>query len=50
MNDYGQKNGNSEWTWRTINIPAREIIAKGDPKINLVEKFMRNECLKLFHS
>lgn len=50
MIDYCGRNGNREWTWRTINITAAEIIAKGEPKLELIEGFMRSECKKLFHS
>ena len=49
MADYRQKNGNEKFTWRTIDIPAKEILEKGDPKLFLVEGFMREECKKLFH-
>ncbi len=37
-----------KFTWRQIDMPSREIVAKGDPKIHLVEKFMREECNHLF--
>ena len=35
-------------TWRQINISSKDIIQKGDPKLNLVESFMREECCQLF--
>jgi len=47
---YRAKNGNSLWSWRTIDIPARTIVEKGDPKVMLVECFMREKCRKLFHA
>lgn len=50
MADYGLTNGNEHWTWRVIHIPAREILAKGEPKLEIVEEFMREECQDLFHS
>jgi len=39
---------NEKFTWRQIDVSAREIVAKGDPKIGLVEGFMREECKPLF--
>lgn len=50
MADYRSRNGNGEWTWRTVHIPAREIFAKGDPHVEIVEGFMRGECRELFHN
>ena len=50
MIDYRIENSNEDWSWRTIHIKASTIIEKGDPKIFLVEEFMRDECRKLFHS
>lgn len=35
-------------TWRQIDISSKDIIAKGDPKLNLAESFMREECCQLF--
>jgi tRNA(Arg) A34 adenosine deaminase TadA len=49
MSDFRAKHGNNDWQWRTIKIPASTIIAQGDPKLALVEGFMRDECKKLFH-
>ena len=50
MIDYKFKKGNNDFTWRTVDIPASEVLQKGDPKLFLVEEFMREECKKLFHS
>ena len=50
MVDHRKKNGNTEWTWRTIDIPAATVLAQGEPKLDIVGEFMRDECLKLFHS
>ena len=50
MIDYRKSNGNQDWSWRTISLPASLVIEKGDPKLFLVEEFMRDECRKLFHS
>lgn len=49
MAQYRMKNGNEMWKWRTINISVSEVLEKGDPKLELVEGFMRKECQKLFH-
>ncbi|MFB6246652.1 MAG: hypothetical protein ABEI74_03620 [Candidatus Pacearchaeota archaeon] len=38
----------SKFTWRQIKIPAKQIIEKGEPELNLEEVFMREECLKLY--
>ncbi len=46
MHSYKLQNGNSDWSWRTINIPASKILQEGDPKLFLVEEFMRKECKK----
>lgn len=43
-----KKQKNKKFTWRQINIPAEEIIAKGKPRLKLHKEFMRKECLKLF--
>jgi tRNA(Arg) A34 adenosine deaminase TadA len=40
---------NKKFTWRQIDISAREIVMKGDPQIKLIEGFMREECCKLFN-
>lgn len=50
MVDYKLKNGNDNWSWRTITVSASLILKKGDPKLFLVEEFMREECKKLFHN
>jgi tRNA(Arg) A34 adenosine deaminase TadA len=50
MDEHRTNNGNSHWSWRTVSIPAREIFAKGDPKIEIVEDFMREDCRALFHA
>lgn len=43
-----KKNNNSKFTWRQISIPAKKIIAKGEPKLGLVEGFMRKDCIGLY--
>ena len=37
-----------KFSWRQINIPCKYILSKGQPKVKLVEKFMRKECNELF--
>lgn len=39
---------NAKFTWRQIDISSKDVIATGDPKLRLVENFMREECCKLF--
>lgn len=50
MKDYRAGSGNSKWQWRTIEVKTREILRKGDPQLDLIENFMREECVKLFHN
>lgn len=50
MADYRSSYGNGDWSWRTLHIPAREIFAKGDPHVKIIEDFLRDECRELFHS
>lgn len=50
MAEYRQANGNATWSWRTLDIPAREIFALGDPHVEIAEGFLREECKNLFHS
>lgn len=41
------RSGSGKFSWRQIEIPTRDVIAKGMPKLKLVEGFLREECLKL---
>lgn len=50
MYNYRAKNGNGNWSWRTIRISARSITEKGDPKPFVIGNFMEEECKNLFHS
>ena len=50
MKEYGLNHGNSEWNWRTIDIPCSEVLERANGDIFVVGEFMREECLKLFHS
>ena len=47
---FRDERGNERWRWRVIDVPAAVIAAKGDPRVDLVSGFMREECLALFHS
>ena len=46
--DFSKGIESSKFKWRQIDISAKDIVAKGDPHINLVEGFMRDECKPLF--
>lgn len=48
--DFAARNGNDNWKWRIIAVPAASIFQKGDPKVTFVEEFLRDECVSLFHS
>ncbi len=50
IKEYGIKNGNNEFKWRIIDIHASKVLEKGNPKLLIVENFMRDECKALFHS
>lgn len=49
MAEFREKFGTTEWTWRTVDLAARAILDQGDPKLFLVEGFLRDECRSLFH-
>ena len=49
MRDYGEKYGNNDYSWRIIDIPTSLILEKGNPKLFLIEEFMREECKRLFY-
>jgi guanine deaminase len=49
MAEFRKLFGNPDWTWRTVDIAARAVIDQGDPKLFLVEGFLRSECKSLFH-
>ena len=44
-----KKNAKGKFTWRQIKIPAKYVVAKGEPKLKIYEGFMRKECLKLYN-
>lgn len=49
MAEFRAKFGIPEWTWRTVDIAARAVLDQGDPKLFLIEGFLREECRLLFH-
>jgi tRNA(Arg) A34 adenosine deaminase TadA len=36
------------YTWRQIDIPARAVVAAGEPTLELHEGVLRDECRSLF--
>lgn len=49
MSEFRGKFGNSDWSWRTVDVAARSILEQGEPKLALQEGFLRDECRDLFH-
>jgi tRNA(Arg) A34 adenosine deaminase TadA len=43
-----RKRKSDKFSWRQIDIPAREIVRKGTPRLELYEGFLKKECIKLF--
>ena len=41
--------GDPDWTWRTVEVGARQVLGSGEPRLFLIEGFMRQECCRLFH-
>ena len=48
--EYRDRHGNPDWPWRVVDVPAREIAERGEPRVTLIAGFLRDECLDLFHS
>lgn len=46
--EFAKNSQNEKFTWRQIDISSRDIAAKGDPQVQVIEKFMREECCQLF--
>lgn len=46
--EFTSTNQNSKFSWRQINIKAREILNAGHPRLELYEGVLREECKKLF--
>jgi tRNA(adenine34) deaminase len=42
--------GNRTWRWRVVDVPAQLIADRGEPRVRLIQGFMRDDCLSLFHS
>jgi tRNA(Arg) A34 adenosine deaminase TadA len=49
MAEFRKKFGNPSFTWRTVDIDAHQILSHGEPKLFLIEGFLRDECQQLFH-
>jgi len=47
--EFGKDLRDTNFTWRQIDISAKDIIAKGDPTLGIVEKYMQDECIQLFN-
>jgi len=43
-----KKNSPDNFSWRQIEISCKDVLEKGEPKLELVEGFMNEECKKLF--
>ena len=50
MDRYRKENPSKEWLWRTINISPQYIVDNTEEDLFLIRGFLRDECLKLFHS
>ena len=37
-----------KFSWRQIDIPCKDVLSKGTPKLELVEGFLREECNTFF--
>lgn len=49
MTEFRARYGNSDWSWRTIDLAAQVVLDQGDPQLFLIEGFLREECQTLFH-
>lgn len=51
MIDHMKSEGNEKFAWRQVDISCKDILDKTLPNLNieLVEGFMREECLKLLN-
>ena len=47
---FRDEHATERWRWRVIDIPAVVIAAKGEPPVELISGFMREECAALFHA
>jgi len=46
--DDAKEKGNKRFSWRQIDISCKDVFEKGEPKLKVIEGFMRDECLNLF--
>jgi tRNA(Arg) A34 adenosine deaminase TadA len=46
--EFGKGLKDTTFTWRQIDISSKEVIERGDPTIDVVERFMQDECNQLF--
>ena len=49
MAEFRNTFGKPDWTWRTFDLAAQAILEQGDPHVFLIEGFLREECIQLFH-
>lgn len=49
MAEFRASYGNTQWTWRTVDIAAQAVLREGEPRLFLKEGFLREECRSLFH-
>ncbi|MDH5676676.1 MAG: nucleoside deaminase [Myxococcales bacterium] len=49
MAAFRSKFGSDDWSWRTVDLAAREVLRSGEPVLFLEEGFLRDECRALFH-
>ncbi|MEE3343776.1 MAG: nucleoside deaminase [Bacilli bacterium] len=45
--DYSKNHPNSKLSWRQIKVPSSYIISYGEPKLELYENILEEECKKL---
>jgi tRNA(Arg) A34 adenosine deaminase TadA len=45
---FAKKLQDAKFTWRQIDMSSKEVIGRGNPKLELIEKFMQEECKELF--
>lgn len=50
MATYRKQNPSNEWLWRTINVSPQHLIDNTEDDLFLIRGFLRDECLKLYHS
>jgi tRNA(Arg) A34 adenosine deaminase TadA len=46
--DYSRAHSTDRVLWRQIALPCKDVLAAGNPKLELVEGFLREECTALF--